>query len=335
MAMTETGGIAGMGFYLPERRVRVDALAAAAGVPAKVAEYAGAATVREAAEDVFPVEMALSAAHLALNEARLDASDLDAILWCGAAVPEHLMPNTAGLIQHRLGAGDAQAFDVGQGCAAMLTGLQVACSLQALDHVVRSVLVVSADKWTAFTLHHNADSVFFGEGGGAVVLRRAHPHLVPVAFHTITDGQFYGLWQIPAGGVVRPSSAQTVGTGAHVYQCVDPETAHGAFQEVYVPTIVRSIRTVLGKAAIRADQVAFVSMVNANLRVLQLVLEAVGIPEERSSADYLREYGHFGGQDVFFNLHRAIAEGRLQSGEHALLVTTGIGFFWVSAVVRC
>ena len=76
-------------------------------------------------------------------------------------------------------------------------------------------------------------------------------------------------------------------------------------------------------------------MVNANLRVLQLALEALDIPEERSSADYLREYGHFGSQDVFFNLHQALGEGRLHPGEHALLVTTGIGFFWVSAVVRC
>jgi 3-oxoacyl-[acyl-carrier-protein] synthase III len=324
-----------MGFYLPETRVRVDALAAAAGVPAKVAAYAGATTVREAPEHVLPVQMALSAAHLALKEARLDASDLDAILWCGAAVPEYVMPNTAGLIQHRLGAGHAQAFDVGQGCAAMLTGLQVACALQALDQTVRSVLLVTADKWTAFTLHHNADSVFFGEGGGAVVLRQGHPCLVPTAFHTITDGGYYGLWQIPAGGVVTPASIETVGTGAHVYQCVDHETAHGAFQEMYVPTIVRSIRSVLSKAGIRADQVAFVSMVNANLRVLQLALEDLDIPEERSSADYLREYGHFGSQDVFFNLHHALGEGRLQPGEYALLVTTGIGFFWVSAVVRC
>jgi 3-oxoacyl-[acyl-carrier-protein] synthase-3 len=81
--------------------------------------------------------------------------------------------------------------------------------------------------------------------------------------------------------------------------------------------------------------VAFVSTVNANLRVLQLVLEALHIPEERSSADYLREFGHFGSQDVFFNVHQALEEGRLRPGDFAVLLTTGVGFFWVSAVVRC
>jgi 3-oxoacyl-[acyl-carrier-protein] synthase III len=324
-----------MGFYLPDAKIRVDALAAAAGVPEKVVEYAGARTVREAPPEVFPVEMALRAARGALQEAELDASDLDAVLWCGAAVPEHVMPNTAGLLQHRIGAGMAQAFDVGQGCAAMLTGLHVACALLAFEHARRSVLLATGDKWTAFTLHHNADSVFFGEGGGAVVLRRGHRRLVPVAFHTIADGRFYDLWRIPAGGVVTPASSETVAAGAHVYRCMDPETAHGEFQANYVPTIVESIRSVLKKAGIRADQVAFVSMVNANLRVLQLVLEALNIPEERSSADYLREFGHFGSQDVFFNVHQALAEGRLRPGDFAVLLTTGVGFFWVSAVIRC
>lgn len=328
-------GIRGLGFYLPEAELSVPALAQQAGLPDIVARFAGARTVRQADPSDTPSSLAILAARKALESAGVSAQDIDAVIWCGAAVPDYLMPTSAGLIQHALGIGHIQAFDVAQGCAAMLTALQVAHGLMALDSACRTVLVAGGDKWGAFTHHHNADSVFFGDAGGAFVLQAHHQSLQPIAYHTLTRGEYQPLWLLEAGGARTPASALTVAQGRHIYKCHDPATAHGAFKEIYVPTLVDVAKTTLTKAGLGVSDIAFFSMVNANLRVLELTSAGLGIPIERTSASYLEEFGHLGAPDVFFNVQRAIEDDRLQPGDHVLLLTTGIGFFWVSAVIKC
>lgn len=344
-------GITGMGFYLPEERLLLSDLAEQSGTPMRVAEYAGADSVRRAAADVFPLDMAVAAGREALERAQVRAEDLGLVLWCGAAVPEYLMPTTAGAALAALGAGGAHGFDVAQGCAAMLTGLWAASSFLAFDPSLQHVLLLGADRWSSFTPHQVCDSVFFGDGGGAVVVSRGEQPLRLLAYQGITRGEFSDLWRLDGGGiraraareqhagtegrVAGPRAEGPGGTGADHYRVVDPERAHGEFKEIYVPVILDSIRGALRRAALEPDDIDFVSMVNANLRVLQVVLGELGIPEERSSADYLRRFGHFGAPDVFFNLFLALEQGRVRPGDRVLLVSTGIGFHWVAAVVEC
>ncbi|NLE74772.1 MAG: hypothetical protein GX604_09125 [Actinobacteria bacterium] len=328
-------GIRGMGFCLPDKKLEVAQLARAAGVPDIVAQFAGARTVRCAGPNDTPTSLALRAATMALDQAAVDPADVDLCIWCGAAVPDYLMPTSAGILQEGLGCGHAQAFDVAQGCSALLTGLQVAHGCMALDSGCRTALLAGGDTWGAFTLHHNADSVFFGDGGGAVVIQSGHPRLQPVAYHSLTRGRYHDIWMLQGGGARHPASPDTLAQGRHIYRCTDPQTAHGAFKEIYVPTLVQVARDALAKAGLEPSDVAFFSMVNANLRVLELVCAGLDIPVEMSSADYLQEFGHLGSPDVFFNLNRALSEGRIGPGDRVLLLTTGIGFFWVAAIIRC
>ncbi len=344
-------GITGMGFYLPDERIPLSDLAEQSGTPSRVAEYAGASSVRRAAADVFPVDMAVGAARSALERAQVRAADLGLVLWCGAAVPEYLMPTTAGAAQAALGADGAHGFDVAQGCAAMLTGLWAASSFLAFDPSLQHVLLLGADRWSSFTRHQVCDSVFFGDGGGAVVVSRGDHPLRLLAYQGITRGEFSDLWRLdgdgvrarvarergagPEGGAAGLQTEGTAGVDVDHYRVVDPERAHGEFKEIYVPVILDSIRGALRRAALGPNDIHFVSMVNANLRVLQVVLGELGIPEERSSADYLRRFGHFGAPDVFLNLFLAMEQGRVQPGDRVLLVSTGIGFHWVAAVVEC
>lgn len=233
----------------------------------------------------------------------------------------------------------------------MLTGLWAATSFLAFDSSLQHVLLLGADRWSSFTSHQVCDSVFFGDGGGAVVVSRGDHPLRLLAYEGITRGEFSDLWRLDGGGIrarvarehpagavgsaTRPTNEHVAAAGDDIYRVVDPERAHGEFKEIYVPGILDSIRGALRRAALQPEDIDFVSMVNANLRVLQVVLGELGIPEERSSADYLREFGHFGAPDVFFNLFLAQDQGRVRPGNRVLLVSTGIGFHWVAAVVEC
>ncbi len=327
-------GISAMGFYLPEKRVPLKELAEKAGIPAFVAEYAGAETVREAAEGEYPSDMAIMAAKNALENGSVDPAEIDLIIYCGAGVPDHVMPSSAGKIQHEVGARNAYGFDLVQGCCGMLTGMQVAQAHIALNQGIDTVMLATGDKWSGFTHFHSADSVFFGDGGGAVIFKKGHPDLSPLSAEIVTKGEYHDLWAIPAGGLRHPASQETVANQMHTYICQDPDRARHEFKEIYVPVMLDTVHGALKKCGITPSQVGWFDMVNANLRVQEIVLENLGVPIERSSAEYLRTFGHFGSQDIFFNLDMAMREKKIKKGDYVVMLTTGIGFYWGSAVLR-
>ncbi|RTZ99713.1 MAG: hypothetical protein DSY90_00625 [Deltaproteobacteria bacterium] len=331
---SSTCGICAMGFYLPEKEVPLAELAEKAGIPDFVAQFAGAETVREAAADEFPGPMAIKAAKAAIGNGHMDPGEIDLIVYCGAGVPDSISPPSAGNIQQAIGANRAMAFDLVQGCCGMLTGLQVAKAHIALGEGGDTVMLVTGDKWSQFTRHHSADSVFFGDGGGAVVLRKDHPDLQPVASEIITRGEYHDLWGIRAGGLRCPAASDTLEKDMHIYQCLDPERARHEFKELYIPVMVETVRGAMKKAAITSTDVAFFSMVNANLKVQELLLDQLDIPMERSSAKYLKRFGHFGSQDIFFNLDLAVQDQKIHKGDHIVMLTTGIGFSWGCTVIR-
>ncbi|MBW1659330.1 MAG: hypothetical protein JRJ48_02385 [Deltaproteobacteria bacterium] len=327
-------GLAGFGFYLPEKEVSVHELAERAGIPKIVADFAGARTVREAAEDELPSEMAIKAAREALRDAGMDAEQIDLIIYCGAGLPDYIIPQTSGKIQHAIGAARAFAFDLVQGCSGMLSALQVAKGYIALNEGIDTVLLVSGDKWSQFTRHHAADSVFFGDGGGAVIVQRGCPDFQLLCFNIITNGEYYDLWRIETGGIKHPITEEALAQGLHYYDCYDKKRAHGPFKDLYVPTIVRGVRGALEKCGLTSDDVAYFDMVNANLKVLEIVAENLGIPREQTSAEVLERFGHFGAFDIFFNLQQALSGDKIKKGDIIVMQSTGVGFTWACGILR-
>ena len=327
-------GIAAMGFYLPEKEISLPELAEKAGIPSFVAEFAGARTVRQAAADELPGQMAISAAKTALQNGGINPLEIDLIIYCGAGVPDYIIPSSGGKVQAAIGAQRAMTFDLVQGCCGMLTGMQIAKAQIALDEGCNTVMLVTGDKWSQFTEHHAADSVFFGDGGGAVILRKKARKLQPVASEVISRGEYNDLWGISAGGLCRPASNETLQQNMHIYKCLDPERARHEFKEIYIPMMVEAVSGAMKKAGIKPEEVAFFSMVNANLKVQELLLSQLGIPMELSSAKYLQQFGHFGSQDIFFNLDLAVQEEKISEGDYVVMLSTGIGFSWGSAVIK-
>jgi len=327
-------GISGMGFYLPEKQIPVKELAEKSGIPEFVADALGAKTVREAADHEFPSDMAVKAAVAALENGNVNPLDIDAIIYCGAGVPDHILPDTGGKIQHALGAKNAFAFDLSQGCCGMLTAVQLAKGYICLDEGIDTVMLVTGDKWSQFTRFHAADSVFFGDGGGAVILSRGHETFSPLGTNIVTRGDFHDLWGIPAGGLCLPSSQKTLAEGLHTYACTDLERARSEFKQHYLPGLVNAVKGALKNSGLSPSDISYVSMVNNNLKVQTLVLDQLGVAPGRSSESSLKKFGHFGGQDIFLNLYTAEQEEVIKKGDIIVMLTAGIGFSWGSAVFK-
>ncbi len=320
-------GIAGFGYYLPEKEVPVKELGQKAGLPDAVINYIGAKTVREAEKNELPSDMAVKAALDALSDAGINSSEIDLIINCPAGMQDYILPPVSGKIQHETGALNAVCFDIQQGCCGMLTGLEIAHSY-ILSGKYNTVLLVSADKWSAYTEHHTAEAVIFGDGAGAVVIKNNSENYLIKDFLFKTAGKFYNLYGIDGGGVRNPDSND------FIYKCLYPEIARKDFKNLYISSFGEISRKILNKNGLKTDNIKYLSMVNANLKLLEVVAEELNIPLEHTSSEYLVKYGHVGGFDIFFNIFQAVKYGKIKKGDKILMLNAGIGFTWGTSLLE-
>src|SRR5438093_9405099 len=90
-----------------------------------IATRTGIRERRIAADDEYMSQFATRAAEQALSSAGLPASQVDLII-CATVTPDMPIPATACIVQDRLGATGAAAFDLGAGCSGFIYALAVA-----------------------------------------------------------------------------------------------------------------------------------------------------------------------------------------------------------------
>ena len=320
-------GIAGFGFYLPENKVSVKELGKNANLPDKVISYIGAEYVTEANDDELPSSMGIEAAKNVLNNAGISASEVDVIINAPAGLQDYVLPPMSGAIQHGIGAENAICFDVVQGCCGMLTAIELAKNY-IMSGSYNTVLIVSSDKWSAYTEHHTAEAVIFGDGAGAVIVKKGADNFLLKDFMFKTAGKFFNLYGIPGGGVKDLNSTE------RFYKCLFPDVARKDFKDLYISSFSEVAKKLLNKNRLKISNISYLSMVNANLKLLEVVANDLGIPLVKTSKDLLIRYGHIGGFDIFFNIYKAFLDKKIKKGDKLLLLNAGIGFTWGCGLIE-
>ena len=163
-------GITGLGTHVPERVLTNDELAQLVDTSDEwIVERTGIRERRIAAQDEALTDIALPAARAALDEAGVEAADID-LLVCATVTPDMMFPTSSALLADTLGASDAAAYDLLAGCTGFMYALAQAYAMLAAGLSERA-LVVGGDvlskilDWT-----DRSTLVLFGDGAGAVVL---------------------------------------------------------------------------------------------------------------------------------------------------------------------
>ena len=320
-------GIAGFGFYLPEKEISVKELGKKAGLPEVVVEYIGAEKVREASESELPSDMAVKAAMNAIENASVNPKEIDLIINCPAGLQDYVLPPVSGKIQHETGALNAVCFDIQQGCCGMLTALEIAYSY-ILSGRYNTILLVSSDKWSAYTEHHTAEAVMFGDGAGAAVVKKNTENFIIKDFLFKTAGKYFNLYGIERGGV------KSIEKGDIFYKCLYPDIARKEFKNIYISSFPEISEKILNKNGLKSENIKFLSMVNANLKLLEVVAGELNIDMFRTCKEYLVKYGHVGGFDIFFNILKGVEDGKINKGDTILLLNAGIGFTWGASLIQ-
>jgi 3-oxoacyl-[acyl-carrier-protein] synthase-3 len=331
-------GIAGVGAYLPERVVDAWEAVKTTGITRERFERIGARRIHQCAPSEKPSDMSIEAARRALQDARIEAREVDLIIYCGSH-KDHARWMASAKVQAELGCPDSFGFDLYQGCNGQNMALRIAWSMMQDDPDIRTALITAAERWdTTLESPVLGSSFIFGDGASAAVLRRDHPEFVLLSTACRTWGEHHDTYCCPELGAANPLTPEVLARKGHLFQLFhEHQTSREQvleFSRKINATAREMIEQGARKAGLRPEDASFMLLINASARHNHLFLEAVGLQGRRSTADYIEETGHLGTADVFYNLDRARREGHVRKGDLVVCYTGGGGYSWAVSWLR-
>lgn len=321
--------IAGTGSYLPETILTNEDLAKKVDTSDEwIFTRTGIRERRIAAEGEFTSHMASNAARKALDQAGMDASEIQLII-VATITPDTLTPATACYVQQQLGATNAVAFDISAACSGFLYAMKISKRLIA-SGAFENALIIGAERLSSFVNWNDRTTcVLFGDGAGAAVLRRAKPEEGAIlATEMGTDGSLTHLLNIPGGGAACPITPENVNDHLATLAMQGKEVFKHA-----VTRMKEAAETVIQRANLRAEDIACVIPHQANLRIIDAIADRLSVPEGRVFVN-LDKYGNTSAAAVAIALDEAARSGAFKRGDHIVLVVFGAGLTWASAAIR-
>jgi len=319
--------ITGLGAHVPERVMTNDELSTLMDTSDEwIVERTGIRERRIAAPEEALSDLALPAAHEALDDAGLAGSDVDLVI-VATVTPDMAFPATAAILADRLGAHDAAAYDLSAGCTGFMYAVAQAYGMLA-GGLAQRALVVGGDVLSKILdWGDRGTAVLFGDGAGAVVLERVGEGGF-LGFELGADGSGGPQLYLPAGGSRSPASAETVAERLHFVQMNGREVFKFATR-----VLVSSAEAVLEECGRTVDEVDVYVPHQANVRIIDHARKKLGIPEERTVVDVDR-YGNTSSGSIPLALADAKREGRLQEGRLLLMTGMGAGLTWGSGLIE-
>ena len=267
-------------------------------------------------------DLAVIAAEKALTSAKISAADLDLII-VGTTTPDYLFPSVGCILQNKLKAEKAAAFDVSAACSGFNYALTV--GKQFIENgTYKNVLVVGADTLTKYLdWQYRGTCVLFGDGAGAVVLTLSEDDSGILASWLKAEGHMGEKLIMPGGG------------------SRDPKQKKGRFitmdgKEVFkfaVRVLAESISEVLKRANLRVEDINLLIPHQANMRIINHVIKKMQLPKEKVYVN-LHKYGNTSAASIPLALDEALADGKIKSGDIVVLSGFGAGLTCGANIIK-
>ena len=279
-----------------------------------------------ASEEEATSDLALAAAHKALEHAKLAPNDIDAYIVC-TATPDYPFPATACIVAAKLGAKDKPAFDLEIACSGFIYGLTVASSLVRAG-VYRRVMLIGAETLSKIVNKNDrGTAILFGDGAGAVILEQSNEDSF-LASELGSDGSNPQLLQVEAGGSRHPMDVAALSSGANLIHMEGREVFKFA-----VTKMIDATDRALEKAQLAKGDVALLIPHQANKRIIDAAAKYLDMPAERVVVN-IEEYGNTSAASIPIALSEAVHGGRLKHGDTIVFVGFGGGLSWGAVAWR-
>lgn len=284
---------------------------------------------RHLVEDgVSTSDLGAGAGKNALESAGLAAEELDLIM-VGTMSPDRLFPASACVVQEKLGAKNAAAFDVSAACSGFLFILSIA-EQYIRTGTYKNILLVGAETMSRFVdWQDRTTCVLFGDGAGAVVLQgRDDGDRGIITTLLFTDGSYQDTLYLPAGGSAYPASVESVESGAHYLKMQGKELF-----KIAISALANASRAILADTGFTLDDVDVFIPHQANIRIIKMVANLLDMPMEKVYTN-IERYGNTSASSIPIALDEAVRSGRIKKGDLVLLAAFGSGLTWASTLLR-
>ena len=291
-----------------------------------IQENLGIKERRIAAENEATSDLAAKAGINAIENSGLSKNDIDLII-IATATPDRLAPSTAAIVQDKIEAYNAVAFDVSAVCSGFLYGMSVASQFIA-SGVYDNVLVIGADTFSKITDWKRRDAVFFGDGAGAAVFTSGNVNEGFLAFRLYTDGRGKWNYTVPAGGSEMPATKETIEKGLHFFQ-MNGRAVYNTGTQV----LPRAINQVLDDTGLNIDEIDYLIPHQPSIRILQKTAETIGLPWERVMTN-MDKYANTSGGTIPILLDEVNKSGKLKKGNIVLFAAVGSGWTYGASIIK-
>lgn len=321
-------GIAGTGSYVPARVVPNSFFEEFLDTSDEwIVQRTGIRERRFAADEEATSDLCMRAAERALESAGVDPQDLDLIV-VGTLSPDFPLPATACLVQERLGARKAGAFDVAAACTGFLTAMDCAEAFIAAGRA-RRVLAIGAETLSRFIdLEDRTSCILFGDGAGAAVLT---PYdecgQGEILKSTLgSDGACFDFIHIKAGGTRLPTTSDTVARREHYIRLRGREVFRFAVEKMS-----DLIKEMLDGQDL--EELGVIIPHQVNRRIIDAALDRLEMTDEKVVIN-IQHYANTSAATVPIALDEALREGRVRKGQLIVLVAFGAGLTWGASLLR-
>ena len=321
-------GVIGLGHYLPDKVLTNQDLEKMVDTTDEwITTRTGIKQRRLAGPGTATSDIAALAAKEALEDAKMPAEQLE-LLIIATVTPDMQFPSTACLVQAKIGATNAAAFDISAACSGFIYAISVAEAMIKSGQY-KNALVIGAEILSSIVDWQDRNTcVLFGDGAGAVVLAPVKEGGI-LSTYLASDGNAAGLLNLPAGGSAMPATVDTVNNRQHYLKMSGNEVFKLA---------VKAMADAADKAAKRAgissvEQVDLIIPHQANMRILLAVANRLKIPQEKLFLN-VEKYGNMSSASTAVALYEAVKQGKIKKGNNVMLVAFGAGLTWAACAIK-
>ena len=320
-------GIAGLGRYVPERRMtNADLEKLVDTTDEWIVQRTGIRERRICADDEFCSDIASKAAQQALEDAGMTAEELDLVVCC-TVTGDQPFPATACEIAHQIGATNAGGWDLGAACSGFVFGAQAGAAFVGSGQM-KNVMVIGAERLsTIMDYNDRTTCVLFGDGAGAAIFtsleRAGGNEFLGGCIGLTADRE--AIIQ-PGGGTRIRTTHESIEERQHYLKMEGKKTYKFA-----VKTFTDLVANALEPYGY--DQLGLVIPHQVNQRIIEAAAERLGLSMEKFFMN-IQKYGNTSAASVPMAMQEAAAEGRLEKGKIYCMCAFGSGLAWGHFLMR-
>jgi 3-oxoacyl-[acyl-carrier-protein] synthase-3 len=291
-----------------------------------IVEHTGIHERRICADGQSNADLCVEAAAQALEEAHVRPEDLELVIVATLTNDFRCFPAVASVVQDRLGARNAGAFDLSAGCTGWVYALAVGSAFVSSGMYDR-VLVIGCDVLSKITdWTDRATCVLFGDGAGAAVVGPAEPGKGVLGYVLESDGALAPLLHIPVGGTAEPMTPENLARGDHYIKMEGHEVFRVAVRKA--PEMAEKTVKSIG---LTVEDIDWLVLHQANQRINQAAVKRLGLAPEKVVSNVER-YGNTSSGSVPLLL--AECHDKFQDGDLVVIVGFGAGFTYGGLALR-